>query len=88
MSTATATHPAALFATGSVASGGLLIMLSEDRGQIGDDKGGLVQLLGHEGHPAWAQHLVILPWSKSTTQSPDRPRAARARALLHSIGLV
>lgn len=39
MSTATATHPAALFAAGSVASGGLLIMLSEDRGQIGDDKG-------------------------------------------------
>lgn len=42
------------------------------------------QLLGHKGRPAWAQHSVILPWSKSTTENPDRPGAARAACHPHT----
>lgn len=42
------------------------------------------QLLGHERRPAWAQHPVILPWSKSTTQNPDRLRAAQAAYRPHA----
>lgn len=37
---------------------------------------GLVPAPWSGGAPAAVQHLVILPWSKSTTQNPDRPKAA------------
>lgn len=39
LSAATATYPAALFAPDCMAWGTLLIMLSEDRGQVSGDKG-------------------------------------------------
>lgn len=53
--------------------------------------GGLVPVPGHEGHPAWAQHPLIIPWSKSTTQNSDKLGAHRAAygplATLHTPGV-
>lgn len=49
------------------------------------------QPLSREGHPAWARHPVILPWSKSPFQNPDKQGATRAawspRTAVHRPGV-